>query len=423
MNDNLINYLVEKSKADKSTWIDIMRYDLSGSLYGHGEQFNKTKKPRFIVFEILKDCLEFLIIYLNKCNHNTTSKTKILSSAYSTWNSKLEAEGYNVYNPVWNLRANFKIKSSFKLYLLTKKIKRSFVYRDFNYLISDEFIGQLQKFYELFKDSCFSENYAALIVPQDVGFFEKISILVFQELKRPTVFWAHGGMPNRYDGEMGNRTDYSVQWGQIQVDSFVKMGYNREKFFISGHPFYDVKPINVKFSFERILVLTKPLTGVSPEKNLVTEDIGNSIMYLRSIQNVLQKIGISQVYLRPHPSENFDWYRKYLDETFFLKDLKVLSESLKLSSLVVGPVSTTFIDALHHSVNYIVYEPLIKDFSIYGRKLHPPMDFRDPRVPMATSEIQLEELLVNKQKIDVDIYEEFVKTPSDVGFFKTIIEC
>ena len=424
MNDNLINYLVDKSKGDKSNWIDLIRYNIGSSIHGVGEQFKKKKKHKIIFVEILRDYLEFFIILLSKKrNSKLKSKTKILSSAYSTWNNKLEDEGYNVFNPVWNLRINFKIKSSLELYLLTKKINRSFVHKEFNYLISDEFIILLQKFYILFKDSCINEKYEALIVPQDVGFFEKIAIKIFKELKKPTFFWAHAGMPNRYDGEMGNRTDYSVQWGQKQVDSFVKMGYKKSKFFISGHPYYNHKPNNLKFTFDRILVLTKPLTGVSPQNKNFLEDRGNSIMYLISIQNVLKKIGISQVYLRPHPSENFDWFKKYIDKTFFLEDKEVLSESLKRSTLVIGPVSTTLIDALHHAVNYVIYEPLINNLSIYGRELTPPLDGDDHRIPMSNSEAELEDLLLKKEKVDIDIYEEFVKTPSDIDFFKKIVKC
>ena len=47
MNDNLINYLVDKSKGDKSIWIDLIRYNLGSSIYGEGEQFKKKKNIKF----------------------------------------------------------------------------------------------------------------------------------------------------------------------------------------------------------------------------------------------------------------------------------------------------------------------------------------------------------------------------------------
>ena len=189
MKEHLIYYLIDNFDKEDADKIDLIRYNLSGKIYSYGDQFKKKKvnsiKRRFI------DVLEFVAILIFR-KSNRKAKTKILSSAYSSWNTQLEKLGYNVYNPCWNFRKSMKIESSSKLYFLAKKIKRHFAIKDFNYLISEEFLSLVNEFSVLQKENCIANNYKALIVPQDVGLFEKITINIFKELNLPTFFWAHG---------------------------------------------------------------------------------------------------------------------------------------------------------------------------------------------------------------------------------------
>ncbi|WP_237276362.1 hypothetical protein [Tenacibaculum ovolyticum] len=418
MKEDLIDYLIENLDKENAEKVDLIRYNIGSKIYYYGDQFKKHKKNP--IKRKLRDVLEFMAIIFFKKSKSKGQK-KILSSAYSSWNKQLEIIGYDVYNPCWNFTRAMKIESSSKLYFLTKKINRYFEIKDFNYLISKDFFSLINEFSVLFKEECIANKYEALILPQDVGFFEKMAIHIFKELKLPTIFWAHGGMPNRYDGIMSNRTDYSIQWGQAQVDAFVKNGYDSSKFFISGHPIYNTCPKELKFSLENITVLTKSLTGVSPQSHHQMEDRGNAIMYLYSIQKVLEKIGVKKVLLRPHPSENFSWYEKYIDNDFFVEDKLVFSESLKRATLVIGPVSTSLIDSLHYSVNYLVYEPLTNGKNIYGLCPTPPLDGLNPKIPIANSEEELEIIIKEKRKMDVSVYNDFAKTPKDLSFFKKII--
>ncbi len=420
MQEHLIDYLIENYKGNSSINIDLIRYNIGGKIYSYGNQFKKNQSKSSYLNGKVRSGLEFLAINILK-KKSTENKTKILSSAYSSWNTQLENLGYDVYNPCWDFRRRMKIESSFKLYFLTKKIKRYFEIKDFNYLISQEFFSLIREFHILFKESCIANNYKALIVPQDVGYFEKVAINIFKELNLPTFFWAHGGMPCRYDGIMGNRTDYIIQWGQKQVDAFVKKGYDSSKFLISGHPTYNDFPKILRFKLDKILVLTKSLTGVSPENKPSLEDRGNAIMYLYSIQKVLKRNGVKQVLLRPHPSENFNWYKKYIDNSFFIEDKLNFPDSLKNATLVIGPVSTSLIDSLYHSVNYLVYEPLINGKNIFGVSVSPPLDGSDSRIPIANSEEDLESIIKEKRKINIEVYNEFVKTPKDLSFFTKLI--
>ena len=199
------------------------------------------------------------------------------------------------------------------------------------------------------------------------------------------------------------------------------MGFDPSKLFISGHPIYNSVPENLKSDLDQILVLTKSANGTSPLDKPHLEDRGNTILYLYSIQKVLQKVGIKEVKLRPHPCENYQWYRKFIDNSFFKKDNLDFVSSLKKATLVIGPISTSLIDSLYHSVNYIVYEPIVNNLTIMGLTVTPPLDGLDLRIPIAHSETDLETILTEKRKIEVEVYKEFVKTPRDISFFHNLI--
>jgi hypothetical protein len=417
---NLIDYLIQNREDTTAKHIDLIKYHIGKSIYFFGNHFKYPiegkRKSKFL----LKDYAEYLAIKIfHKKNKN--KKKKILSSAYSNWNQHLEALGFDVYRPTWNLRRDFKIEANLELYLLTKKIKYCFNNKNFNYLIGAEFRELTNKFYRVFKINCITNNYAALFVPQDVDFFDKIAIEIFKELGKPSFFLHHGGIPNIYDGVMDNRTDYSIQWGQKQVDAYVQMGFDRSKFLISGHPSYNKSPASLRFELDQILVLTKSLSGVWPLEQPHLENRGNAIMYLYSIQKILQKLGVKGATLKVHPSENYDWYRKFIDNSFYREDKFDISQSLNNATLVIGPTSTAIIDSLFHCVNYVIYEPLINDKNILGWPATPPLDGSDPRIPIARSEIDLELILVEKKKVGIDVYKEFVKTPMDISFLTELI--
>lgn len=419
--DNLLDYLIENSNEETSRYLEWMKHEISGHVYYFGEHFKcpkETTTPKNTLR--LQDYAEILAIRLLKKKSKQNGK-KILSSAYASWNNHIENLGYDVHRPPWNLRRDFKIECSIELYLLTKEIRRCFNTSDFSYFTSKKFLSLLKKHHKLFKEFCISNSYEALIVPDDVGYFGRLAISVFKELGKPSFHFAHGGMPSHYDRKFDNRTDFSVQWGQKQVDAYVKMGFDPSKMLICGSPEYNKSPENLRFGLDQILVLTKSLNGVCPLEKPHLEDRGNAIIYLNSIQKVLQKLGIKNVRLRPHPSENYNWYKKFIDNSFFSKCEPDLSTAMNKSTLVIGPTSNVFIDSLYHGVNYVVYEPMVNNYTLMGFPITPPLDGLDKRIPFAQSETDLEMIITEKRKVNTEVYKEFVKTPRDINFLKDLI--
>lgn len=232
--------------------------------------------------------------------------------------------------------------------------------------------------------------------------------------------FAHGGMPNFYDGLTDNRSDYLVNWDVSQTDVYRKIGFDPRKLYTSGDPSYQNKPERLEFSLDNIVVLTKSLNGVCPLEKQNLEDRGNAILYLESISKVLKNIVASHVRLRPHPSENPNWYLKFLDKRFFKIETKPLKESFKDSTLVIGPTSTTIIDAMAHEVNYLIYESLIGKKMLLGHEITPPLDGSDKRLPIARSENELNDIILKKRKIDISCYEDYAP-PFNIDFLKDLI--
>jgi len=423
MESNFIDYLIKNSDEYTATHIDLIKFELGFHTSYFGEHFiSPTEGYRINKFKenVLIDCLEFLSIKFLKKSQYSNQK-KVLSSAYSSWNEHFKEMGYYVERPPWNLRRDFQINCSLKLYLLTKKIKRKFQTENFNYLISKDFFLIIDEFEVLLKKYCLSNSYDALILEQYNGFFHKLLTKVFRELKKPVIFWHHGGIPANYDVSHQKRADFFVLMGQRQVDDYIKVGYSPSKFLVAGHPIYNKAIDFLKFEFKEVLVITKAVEGYSPLETSNLDHRSNSLMYLRSVEKVLRKFGVKTAYLRPHPSESYEWYSKFIDNEFYIKCKTNLNDSLKKSTLVIGPISTTIIDSMYHGVNYVVYEPLVNNLTILGHLVTPPLDGKDPRFPVAHSEKQLEDILNCKKKISIDFYTDLVKTPRDISFLKNII--
>jgi hypothetical protein len=417
--DNLIN----NSNSYRADKIELLKYELGSLIHHYGDHFSGSKEQKkWIIFDnIIRDIVEYSFIRLFNKHPSLSCKKRILSSAVSNWNDNIRKSNFCVENPPWAVRRDLKIGFSLKLYLMSKNITRKLRYSNFNYLISDEFFKIIDNYYLIFKIFCETNSYDALIISQYNSFFEKIAINIFKGLNKPVLFWHHGGIPANYNKEHQERADYFILMGEKQINDYVKMGYDQSKFIAAGHPIYNEKPVNFKFGVSNILVITKAVAGYNPLETLSSEHRENSLLYLYSVQRVLEKHGVKKVVLRCHPSENHEWYSKYIDTSFFIVDTKELSSSINDSTLVIGPISTTIIDSLYHGVNYVVYEPIINNKTIIGTSVTPPLDGTDFRFPVAHSEDELEKFLLERKTIDISFYGELVKTPRDISFLDKLI--
>lgn len=419
MKNNLFEYT--KSKGDKEI-LDLIKFRLNEKIYYYGDHFKKSKKYYRIEYWSIA-FLKYIYFILTNNKSDFRSKSLIgLSASYNNFDELFEKNNIRLHRLPNSLRKGRLTFGSSKIFWLTIKIEYQFKYKNFNYLISSKFNELIKKYYTLILKNTKENDYKLLLVPNDNDFFCRIFIKVFKELNLPTILVSHAGMPNLFDKIVDNGTDFVFMRNTKEAESYIKMGYPKEKFFVTGHPFYNKIPKYLRFSFENILIITKSVQGVCPLDQPHLQDRGNSIMYLNVIQNSLLTLGITKVRLRPHPSENADWYMRFLDKKFFKIDKENLTVSLLKSTLVIGPISTVMIDAMAYSVNYTVFEPTINGKLLSGFPIDPPLDGSDHRIPIARNEHELEQILLQKKCIDISIYKEFANPNFDVSFIKSILD-
>jgi hypothetical protein len=405
--------------------LDSIRFELNNSIYYYGEQFKHPKESNknnyFKSFR--RTVKQLFVLYKIMQNRKTPSNQKVIfSNAYFSVNEELEKRNYKVYCPSWNMSSDRNVLSDFNVFSSSERIKLKIQTADFNELISPEFALEVNEFEQKLKSFFIKRGLKALIVPNDMSFFENLSIRVCKQIGIPSFVFLHG-LPGRYNNIDENRSDYLVVWGEKIKTNYIEAGMDPAKIFVSGHPYYkEFKNEELKFSLDNILIITHGVRGSQHSDEVVLMDRGNSILYLYSIQETLKRLGVKSARFRPHPSENSDWYLKFIDHSFYKVDEGGLRESIESSSLVIGSMSTVFLESLYYGVSYLVYAPSVNNIDITNTKLVPPLDGEDSRVPVAKNEGELYSILRDAKKVDGSVFSEYIKTPFDLSFIDQIIK-
>ena len=424
----LVDYIRKNFNIDEDI-LDSIKSALDKQIYYFGDHFiaprENTANISLLLKKVFYDAVsECSFMYNALSRHRPlTKENNIISDSYYSVNDELRKIGYNVYKPFWCSVRCQDVSVDLNLYRESKAINDILENGDFADHISEKFIKKIKDFREHLKNFYIANNASALIVPNDASFFENLSIKIFKEIKKPSFIFLHG-LPGRYNKIDENRSDYLIVWGDKIKENYINAGFPGSKILVSGHPSYkEFHYKELKFDVENILIITNVSFDTAQDgEGAYLSDRGNSILYLYSIQNVLEKIGIRSVRLRVHPCENRKWYYKFIDKDFFKLDNEDLDNSLKKSTLVIGPTSTVFLAAVYHGVNYLIYEPAVNDIGLMNIRLVPPFDGRDKRIPVAKDESELTQLLVRKTKTDVSFFNDYIKTPFDISFIKNYIK-
>jgi hypothetical protein len=132
-------------------------------------------------------------------------------------------------------------------------------------------------------------------------------------------------------------------------------------------------------------------------------------------------MGIKKVRFRPHPSEDSQWYLRFIDKDFFIPDVSNLTDCLKSSSLVIGPTTTVFLESIYQGINYVIFEPSKNDYDVLDTPLVHPFTGSDKRIPVAKKVEELESMISNKIKVDASFFNDYIKTPFNIDFVKDLI--
>jgi len=415
----LLDYL-KKNKLASEEALDFLKFELDQRIYYYGDHFNYPKEKEAggkIIFQrnckfFLKNIYAFCVMLVT-CKNNR--KKIVLSNAYFSINKKLQDIGMCVARPMHSPSFGELLVGNYRMFIdflsLDKKIKHG----NFNELLSKNFLKKLDLLIKNLSKYYKSIDVSALIVPNDISFYEQLNIKIFKNIGKPSFIFLHG-LPGRYNIYDENQTDYLVVWGERIRQHYINIGFNPEKILVSGHPFYEsLSSELLRNDFDNILIVTKSLNGSPHRDGVRLTDRGGLIVYLKQVEITLTKLGVKKVRLRVHPSENIDWYFKFINKDFFVADKDGLADSLKKATLVIGPTSSVFLEAIYYGVNYLVYEPVVNGVDISGYPPVPPFDGSDPKVPVAQNENDLERMLKEKVIVDKTIFNDYIDTPFNIN--------
>jgi len=425
-NRNLLLNLIESENTRNKKYYDLLKGAYDSRFYHYGNHFRYHEENRLGIKEFLRSKVMSLLIgifvFLMSFKKRKKEPTIFSTSYFNTDAYFKTTYGFKMSRPPWaynNRRDNL---FNFELFKKSEELKKELKHENFSYLISETFISKVKIYEEELKRFIVHNNIVALFVSNDVGFFEKLTINIFRDLRLPSFAFVHGLQfwLNDYDWK---RADYLVVWGRLSKDDFVKKGFLSHQILISGHPSIQFsKNTNLRFELNDILVLGNSLHGIHPSNKYTLTDRSNCIYYLYLIQSCLKELNVSKVRFRPHPSENPEWYKKNIDLTFFEIDEFDLNSSLGAATLVIGPTSTVFFDSLVRGVNFVVFNPPNQfGFGLNGYRTPSMYNGDNKKVPVAKSVVELREILIKKKRVDVSILNDICKEKFDLEDLYSII--
>ena len=406
---NLNKYL--QSHSSNEYIIELLEYEINKRIYYYGRNFRTPWKPTKTLDERIWTWSTQAYRMINS-SKNKHAKTKIFSDAYFNLNKILVKRGFEIINPDWSIKREGKYIANVKFQGQFNRLQQIIFKGELGELLSNSTLTLINDFIQNGKIVLSKRNIIAGIFSNDLNFFPRLFIDLFEQLNVPTFIYLHG-LPGRYNSIDDNRADYLLVWGQRIKENYIREGVPEDKIMVTGHPQLSVnesKP-KLKFSFEKILVISKAISGApSDSKNPIDENKAAFVVYLFMVQRTLLSIGINSVKLRIHPSENAKWYRGICGNSFFKIDKDTLHVSLEKSTLVIGPTTTVFLDAIHSGVNFLVFEP-----RIYRTPLVDPFDGSNPKVPVARDEDDLLMMLRDRISVDPSVLKEYINPEFNIN--------
>jgi hypothetical protein len=412
---SLYNYLIDnKNNPD----LEILKCEIDQRIYYYGDQFKSPYKHKNTTdYKFILRLIRSLIRTQNFVKGNPN----IISNAYFNLENELTSIGYNVFSPPWDISSKRFLAFEFDTLIKLKKVNDQLSDYSLRHLISPEFNSKLQIIKNILKKYFEKNKIKAFIVPNDIAPLSRLSIDLCKELKIPSFIFLHG-IPGRYNAIDENRTDFLLVWGEEIKKNYIKNGFSPNKVIVVGHPIYrEVKNQNITFNLDDVLIISKSMNGGQHGDDVILTDRGNLILYLYRVEEVLKAMGVKKARVRLHPSENEEWYQENIDTEFYTFDHLSLKDSLKRSSVVIGPTSTVFLDAMYCGTNYVIFEPLVNGTDLINYPIVAPFDGSDKRIVASHSEKELEYVLKNKVIHDISFFKDYVSTPFDISILKNII--
>lgn len=349
---------------------DLLLTNVNAILFDYSDHNSpKRKSFKWVLKEKIMKSLFFLFYLKNIFASRKNNEKIIISNAYVPISLSQTA----TLLPPWSYSLKKDTYFSLELASIVRKINKEFKKKSIKVLLSPHFRRLIEAFEVELTRMFETKKVAALIVPNDLAFFENLSLKIAKRNKIPTFVYLHG-LPARYNNLDDNRADYLVVWGNGIKKMYVEKGVSEKKIFTLKHPVYsNFEATDLESNLKNVLVLTKSICGTpSNSANLVLPNRSVILYYLEQAKEHLLKLGVRHASLRLHPSEDKTFYFNNLPDDFYSIDTSTKEESLLRASLVVGPTSTMVLDAIKMAKNYILFDPVIDGLTLEGIPLVEP---------------------------------------------------
>ncbi len=348
---------------------DVFLYESNGILYNYGDHQKANVFSKFNLFKSFATRWVLNIKSVLSYSFIKKPSNLIISNAYVT-----VPLGAKIVAPPWSISFMNNVYQG-KIYKTINAINKIRSKRSLRAIYSQEFHDLIVDYKRSIKEFVQKCDLKAAFFPNDLSFYENLTIHTLNEIGIPTFVYLHG-LPARYNSIDDNRAKYLVVWGEGIKKNYIDAGVDPAKILTLKHPVYhNFQFTSLRSSIDSVLVLTKAINGTPSSSdflNLPNRSV--SLTYLEKVKRLLRKIGVKKAKLRLHPSESVDFYKKNLVDDFFTISDESKDNSLNNATLVVGPTSTMVLDALLANVNYILFDPIENDLTLDGLKLVSPFD-------------------------------------------------
>ena len=417
MEKYILNYLREHAEDELTAhYIELLKNELDMMLYGNNTSF--SGRNCFVTsskYNLWKGEVKYIINkyrrFYKKDSLNDFYKNVLTTNEFGTAG---DFEKYDIRLFSTNPRSLLMVINDKPLRELRNTYASMLRSGSFHDMLKRENIERLEALKDDIAQVLIKYNIKALFTHNDEAFWNKYLIEVCRKAKIPSFELLHG-LP-AYKPDINTRTDYLCVWGEKIKENFINNGFKKERILITGAPRFSTfkqKVEKLRNSFDDILVATS-LATMYIQHGWIMDEYGDQnssllILYIYQVENALKQLGVNHARLRPHQSVDKQWLYKYIDTSFYSLDNEPVNNSLKHSTMVIGPHSTLMIDALCNGVNYYAFEPGENGHTIRGTRIVPPFDGNDGYVHVAQTEDELIENIQNKVLLDARFLDGYLQ--------------
>lgn len=397
----LNNYFsqLQESYPEKAEMLEWMKYALDNRVYYFGKHFKTPYESR--PFKVRMQT-RLVSLYQRMKTVAISYDGAVISNAYFNVADYIKKEGYNVVLPPWQT-GNISKEAQETLYKM--------MYADFNEVIlSDEYQQSVYRLIDELKDFFKKNHTPFVLLANDLAPIHRIAIDVCKEIGVPTGIFLHG-LPARYDSVDDSRADYLFVWGEKIRENYIKAGC-KATIIVTGHPNFSSFTIS-EIDPENVVVLSRAISGApSISDRHCVDERGICLQHIYAVETALKSVGINHAVLRLHPSENPEWYSKFMDRDFYTLDTNPLGYTIGHAKMVTGYISTVMLDTV---LNDVPCYPFVIDKAgnVFADEIVPPF-CNKPEFPTANTVDELVDNINKGRCVTKEHFDGYVNPTFDI---------